>query len=49
MNNEMIAGLITKDNIKMLLIMDQHAIHERIRYEYLLHSKLLFLSINDSI
>ncbi|CAK9832252.1 DNA mismatch repair protein Mlh3 [Anthophora retusa] len=37
MNNEMIAGLITKDNIKMLLIMDQHAIHERIRYEYLLH------------
>ncbi|KOC58708.1 DNA mismatch repair protein mutL, partial [Habropoda laboriosa] len=37
MNNEMIAGLIIKDDIRMLLIMDQHAIHERIRYEHLLY------------
>ncbi|KAG9430531.1 hypothetical protein HZU67_07734 [Apis mellifera carnica] len=37
LNNELIVGLIIQNNIKMLLLMDQHAIHERIRYEQLLH------------
>lgn len=27
--------------MKMLLLMDQHAIHERIRYEHLLYRKAL--------
>lgn len=26
--------------MKMLLLMDQHAIHERIRYEHLLYGKI---------
>lgn len=41
LNNELIVGLIIQNNIKMLLLMDQHAIHERIRYEQLLHGKNL--------
>ncbi|KAK1119119.1 hypothetical protein K0M31_013619 [Melipona bicolor] len=36
MNNELIVGLIIHNNVKILLLMDQHAIHERIRYEHLL-------------
>ncbi|XP_076228815.1 uncharacterized protein LOC116428374 [Nomia melanderi] len=38
-NNELIVGLAVKNDTKMLLLMDQHAIHERIRYENLLNSK----------
>lgn len=41
LNNELIVGLIIQNNIKMLLLIDQHAIHERIRYEQLLHGKNL--------
>ncbi|XP_017767501.1 PREDICTED: DNA mismatch repair protein MutL-like [Eufriesea mexicana] len=37
MNNELIVGLIIHNNTKMLLVMDQHAVHERIRYEHLLY------------
>ncbi|XP_076281505.1 DNA mismatch repair protein MutL [Lasioglossum baleicum] len=37
MNNELIVGLAVRDDKKVLLLMDQHAIHERIRYETLLH------------
>ncbi|KAF3429786.1 hypothetical protein E2986_01468 [Frieseomelitta varia] len=36
-NNELIVGLIIHNNVKILLLMDQHAIHERIRYEHLLN------------
>ncbi|XP_076662565.1 DNA mismatch repair protein MutL [Halictus rubicundus] len=36
MNNELIVGLAVQDNRKVLLLMDQHAVHERIRYETLL-------------
>ncbi|XP_017891827.1 DNA mismatch repair protein Mlh3-like [Ceratina calcarata] len=36
MNKELIVGLTIKSDMKMLLLMDQHAIHERIRYEQLL-------------
>lgn len=41
LNNELIVGLVIQNNVKMLLLMDQHAIHERIRYEQLLHGKNL--------
>lgn len=41
LNNELIVGLIIQNNIKMLLLIDQHAVHERIRYEQLLHGKNL--------
>ncbi|CAL7943092.1 unnamed protein product [Xylocopa violacea] len=37
MNNELIVGLASQNNMKILLLMDQHAIHERIRYEELLN------------
>ncbi|PBC29551.1 DNA mismatch repair protein Mlh3 [Apis cerana cerana] len=37
LNNELIVGLVIQNNVKILLLMDQHAIHERIRYEQLLH------------
>ncbi|XP_054014068.1 DNA mismatch repair protein Mlh3-like isoform X1 [Hylaeus anthracinus] len=37
MNNELLVGLIVHNDSKVLLLMDQHAIHERIRYEYLIH------------
>ncbi|XP_076753368.1 DNA mismatch repair protein MutL [Xylocopa sonorina] len=36
MNNELIVGIASQNNMKILLLMDQHAIHERIRYEELL-------------
>ncbi|XP_076634703.1 DNA mismatch repair protein MutL [Colletes latitarsis] len=36
-NNELIVGLVIKNDAKVLLLMDQHAIHERIRYENLIH------------
>ncbi|XP_076685506.1 DNA mismatch repair protein MutL [Andrena cerasifolii] len=36
MNNEFIVGLLIHNDVKVLLLMDQHAIHERIRYEDLL-------------
>ncbi|KAK2580622.1 hypothetical protein KPH14_007734 [Odynerus spinipes] len=36
-NNQLIAALINYDKIKLLLMMDQHAVHERIRYERLLN------------
>ncbi|OAD60590.1 DNA mismatch repair protein Mlh3 [Eufriesea mexicana] len=39
MNNELIVGLIIHNNTKMLLVMDQHAVHERIRYEHLLYGE----------
>ena len=39
MNNDLIVGLIIHNNVKILLLMDQHAIHERIRYEHLLDGK----------
>lgn len=39
MNNELIVGLIIKSNMRVLVLMDQHAIHERIRYEELIDSK----------
>ncbi|XP_050599891.1 uncharacterized protein LOC126927972, partial [Bombus affinis] len=48
-NNELIVGLITKNNMKMLLLMDQHAIHERIRYEHLLYGKALQKSYKNPI
>ncbi|KAL2711698.1 DNA mismatch repair protein Mlh3-like [Vespula squamosa] len=35
-NNQLIAALMIYDNIELLLMMDQHAVHERIRYENLL-------------
>ena len=41
MNNELIVGIIIQNNVKILLLMDQHAIHERIRYEHLLDGKTL--------
>lgn len=41
LNNELIVGLVIQNNVKILLLMDQHAIHERIRYEQLLHGKNL--------
>ncbi|XP_078038712.1 DNA mismatch repair protein MutL [Augochlora pura] len=42
MNNELIVALAIQNNTKMLLMIDQHAIHERIRYETLLNSKYFF-------
>ncbi|XP_070525171.1 DNA mismatch repair protein MutL [Cardiocondyla obscurior] len=35
-NNEFIAAWMSYDKIKILLMIDQHAVHERIRYENLL-------------
>lgn len=39
-NNQLIAALMIYDNIELLLMMDQHAVHERIRYEYLLNGNI---------
>ncbi|XP_035723636.1 DNA mismatch repair protein Mlh3-like isoform X4 [Vespa mandarinia] len=36
-NNQLIAAVMMYDNIELLLMMDQHAVHERIRYENLLN------------
>ncbi|XP_076752613.1 DNA mismatch repair protein MutL-like [Xylocopa sonorina] len=36
MNNKLIVGITSQNNMKILLLMDQHVIHERIRYEELL-------------
>ncbi|KAF7385058.1 hypothetical protein HZH66_012144 [Vespula vulgaris] len=36
-NNQLIAALMIYDNMELLLMMDQHAVHERIRYENLLN------------
>ncbi|XP_014605935.1 PREDICTED: DNA mismatch repair protein Mlh3-like [Polistes canadensis] len=36
-NNQLIAALMIYDNVELLLMMDQHAVHERIRYENLLN------------
>ncbi|XP_046832489.1 DNA mismatch repair protein Mlh3-like isoform X2 [Vespa crabro] len=36
-NNQLIAAIMMYDNIELLLMMDQHAVHERIRYENLLN------------
>ncbi|XP_018302163.1 DNA mismatch repair protein Mlh3 [Mycetomoellerius zeteki] len=38
-NNEFIAAWMTWNEMKILLMIDQHAVHERIRYENLLLSK----------
>ncbi|XP_024876264.1 uncharacterized protein LOC112457442 [Temnothorax curvispinosus] len=55
-NNEFIAAWMEYDKMKILLMVDQHAVHERIRYENLLlkynvqnESELLSVNLRDPL
>ncbi|XP_011165155.3 DNA mismatch repair protein Mlh3 [Solenopsis invicta] len=55
-NDEFIAALMTYNKMKILLMIDQHAVHERIRYENLLlrykvqnESELLSFNLRDPL
>ncbi|XP_066601150.1 LOW QUALITY PROTEIN: uncharacterized protein [Prorops nasuta] len=42
-NNEIIVGIISVNNRNILIFIDQHAVHERIRYEHLLDRIILYI------
>ena len=39
-NKEFIAAVAEENGRKLLVLIDQHAVHERIRYEWLIESEL---------